>query len=75
MTTHNVNFTKDEAAAFSFALDEAQRSCVRAIDSIKRKRSWRDSEKAMAAAEISKRLDLLTKLNDRIQRAAQIRGY
>lgn len=74
MTT-KIEMTKQEALDFSFALDEAQKACVNALNAIDRKRSWRDSEKAMAKVPYARRLEQLTKLNERIQQAAQIRGW
>lgn len=71
----NIPMTRDEAIEFSFALDRTQKGLVTKLQAVDRKRSWRPSEKAMAKASFQKDLDFITELNDRIQRAAQIRGY
>jgi hypothetical protein len=74
MTTHNVNFTKDEAVTFSFALDEAQKMFVSEICRIGRSR-MPEYEKDIQLDRNREQLRHVTQLNDRIQRATQIRGY
>lgn len=75
MSTHNLVFTKDEAVIFSFALDKAQKLLVREIVSLERKVKIDQTERENMLKFNRSKLQELTVLNDRIQRAAKIRGW
>jgi hypothetical protein len=71
----NVVISKAEAVAYSFALDEAQKRLVSELGRIERKRKLTVAQKVLLAQSASQALKRITELNDRIQRAAEIRGY
>jgi hypothetical protein len=75
MQPQPVMMTREEASDYYTALRDSMGFCVRAIESIKRRRTWRDSEKAMAIATYARQLDHLKALAQRIGEAFNIGGY
>ena len=64
-----------EAERIALALNGARTSCVTAINSVKRKRSWAPSIRAVTIADYSERLESLRTLYEAFCELHNIRGY
>lgn len=75
ITTASIEFTYIEASALFVTIQRRKRALVDAIRVINRKRSWRDSEKAMAKIPYAEDLARLGALEKKIGEAFNIGGY
>lgn len=70
-----VVFSYSEADTFMTESNKMRESIVASIKSVKRRTSWRPSEKAMAIAALETRLEVVNIVRERIGTAFNLGGY
>ncbi len=73
--TRLTSLTRDEAVAFSVAINKSREALIATIKAARRKRSWGASELAMALAGYEQRLKALSDLNECLCEHYGIGGY
>jgi hypothetical protein len=70
-----VTMTRREAEELSRVFNDIRRQLVANIKAVERKRSWRDSEKAMALGEYRHRLQVISDFHESLKSVHGIGGY